>query len=462
MSGTDLAGILDDLDEVLDRYVAFPSDEHRHAVAAWVVHSWVVDAFDSTPRLALLSPEKGSGKTRTLEVIELHVPNPMLTVNVSAAALFRKVAEGGVTLLLDEADTYLGFRVAKEHEDLRGLVNAGHRRGANVLRAVAHGKKVTVEEYPCYAPVALAGIGDLPDTIMDRAVIVPMRRRAPSETVQPFRLRHAEREAEHLAGRLEEWAARAVQRLEDIEPEMPDGITDRPADVWEPLVAIGDDAGPDWSARIRSAAVRLNTERAERDPSLGIQLLGDIREVFGDRDRMSTEDLIEALVALESAPWGDLRGKPIDARGIARRLRKYEVRSGNHRFGDATRKGYLREDFHEAWLRYLPAKAPQGDVADVADVAHIRGGEGETEGSPVAPIEDEGWGVTKTNGEMAAQTDLLSSPPLPAVQGQQGQQAPPADTCAGCGGPRSSFSSLCANCASDADSGRPFTEEMST
>ena len=110
----------------------------------------------------------------------------MHTVNLSAAALFRKVSEGRCTLLLDEADTYLGTRVAKDHEDLRGLVNAGHRRGAVAYRCVID-KGVRVEEFPAFCPVALAGIGDLPDTILDRSVVVAMKRRAPGEHVEPFR-----------------------------------------------------------------------------------------------------------------------------------------------------------------------------------------------------------------------------------------------------------------------------------
>lgn len=462
---SDLAAILDDLDATFARYVAFPSDSHRHAVTVWTAHTWVVDAFDSTPRLAVLSPEKGSGKTRVLEVIELHVPGAMFTVNVSSAAMFRVVAsDDATTMLLDEADTYLGLRVAKEHEDIRGLVNAGHRRGAKAMRAVVAGANVRVEEYPCFAPVALAGIGDLPDTIMDRSVIVPMRRRTTSEHVEPFRFRRAERDADHLAGRLEEWAGWAVQRLEDREPEMPTGITDRPADVWEPLVIIGDEAGEVWSQRIRDAAMQLNAERAQRDPSLGIQLLADIRTVFSDRDRMTTEDLIEALVDLESAPWGDLRGKPIDARGIARRVRKYDVRPGDHRFGDATKKGYLREDFYDAWQRYLPAPDDDAtsDVADVADVAHTRGERGDGERPSVAPVEAKGGGEIYSFSGSVTQSGQAPFPAPSAENGQQGQHEQSGDTCPGCGGPPGSFSVLCANCTSDAPESRPFDDSEVT
>jgi len=142
----DPGDVLGDLEAFTSGYVAFPSDHARVAVALWVLHCHALDAFESTPRLALLSPEKGSGKTRTLEVLGLVVPGPMHAVNLSAAALYRVVADKQPTLLLDEADTYLGNLVSKQHEDLRGLINAGHRRGAMVYRGEVSGKQVKVVE----------------------------------------------------------------------------------------------------------------------------------------------------------------------------------------------------------------------------------------------------------------------------------------------------------------------------
>jgi hypothetical protein len=376
--------LLDAVDRLLTRFVAFPTDHDRHAVAAWVLHTWTVDAFDSTPRLALLSPEKGSGKTRTIEVLELLVPNPKHTVNMSASVLFRLVGDpdlGTVTLLMDEADTYLGWKVARENEDIRGLVNAGHRRGATCFRMNMEGG-ASVEEFPAYAPVALAGIGDLPDTIIDRSIVIGMKRRSPTEQVEPFRRRKVEPTTAPLREALEAWGADHVDQLADLldHLELPAGIEDRAADVWEPLIAIGALAGEPWQDRLTAAASSLNSRRADRDPSLGIQLLRDIRDVFDQLqvDRIPSAELADQLADIEGAPWADLRGVPIDAQGIAKRLRAYEVRPDSHRFGDHTARGYLREDFYDAWRRYLPPAggrdtrdmrdtepAPDTDVTDV-------------------------------------------------------------------------------------------------
>ncbi|HEY5454137.1 MAG TPA: DUF3631 domain-containing protein [Acidothermaceae bacterium] len=349
--------LLDDVERYLRRFVAFPSDAAAVAVALWVAHAHLVDSFESTPRLAVLSPEPGSGKTRVLEAVELLVPRALFTLNASSAALFRKVSDeaGRPTVLIDEADTIFGPRAAKEHEDLRGFVNGGHRRGAMALRCVVKGKTIEVEEYPCYAAVALAGLDDLPDTIMSRSIVIRMRRRAPGERVDPFRRRVDGPPGDELRERLEKWAADAASRVDGAWPEMPDGIEDRNADVWEALLAVADEAGGEWPERARVAAVALVADARRGGESLGVRLLRDVRDAFGQEDKLSTEALLERLTAMDDAPWADLRGKPLDARGLSRRLGKYEVAPKTLRIGDKTPKGYERTDLFDAWARYLPA-----------------------------------------------------------------------------------------------------------
>jgi hypothetical protein len=125
----------------------------------WVMHSHLMHLWDATPRIAFLSAEPASGKSRAMEATEPLVPNPVTAVNVSPAYLFRKVgSEQGVTILFDEIDTVFGPK-AKENEDIRGLLNAGHRRGAVAGRCVVKGKEIVTEEIPAYAAVALAGLG---------------------------------------------------------------------------------------------------------------------------------------------------------------------------------------------------------------------------------------------------------------------------------------------------------------
>jgi hypothetical protein len=389
------AALLNDVHDFLGRFVAYPSDHAHVAHALWIVHAHLMEAWVSTPRIAFLSPEPASGKTRALEVSALLVPRPVEAINVTPAYLFRKVAsqDGLPTILYDEIDTVFGPK-AKGNEDVRALLNAGHRKGAVAGRCVVRGKTVLTEEIPAYCAVALAGLGWLPDTILSRSIIIRMRRRAPNEPIQPFRPRVHEKEGELLCDRLAAWGAAASDYLADHVPDLPADITDRDADVWEALIALADYAGGSWPERSRIAAVEMVKARREREPSLGIRLLGDLRLVFGNREAMSTADILVDLIAIKEAPWGDLKGKPLDDRGLAARLRSYEIKSKQIRFGERTLKGYLRADCNEAWRRYLlpsPEKSETSEtsakgVSDVSDVSLFAANGGEAPEPSYPPV----------------------------------------------------------------------------
>ena len=284
-AAADGAELLADVHAFLGRFVAYPSAHAHVAHTLWIAHAHAMEAWDSTPRIAFLSPEPGSGKTRALEVSEILVPNPVEAVNVTPAYLFRKVGaeEGPPTILYDEIDTVFGPK-AKDNEEIRGLLNAGHRRGAVAGRCVVRGKIVETEEIPAYCAVALAGLGWLPDTLMSRSIVIRMRRRAPTETIEPYRRRDEIDEGHELRGRLAGWAAAKAKILYAARPAMPVGIEDRNADVWEALFAIADAAGGDWPKKAREAAVALIAAGREEEPSLGIRLLADLRTVFAGKD----------------------------------------------------------------------------------------------------------------------------------------------------------------------------------
>jgi hypothetical protein len=367
----------------IGRFISYPNTHVHVAHTLWCIHCHLMDHWDSTPRLAFLSAEPESGKTRALEITELLVPNPVQAVNVSPSYLFRKVgSEEGATILFDEIDTVFGPK-AKDNEELRGLLNAGHRRGAVAGRCAVKGKETVPEEIPAYAAVALAGIGWLPDTILSRSVIIRMRRRHAGEKVEPYRRRIHASEGGAIRDMIAAWAG----SFELEWPELPPGIEDRSADVWEPLIAIADAIGADWPKRARDAAVALVTAAKEVEPSLGVRLLADSREVF-DAEKFPTKVLLEKLHAIPESPWRDLRGKPLDDRGLANRLRQYDIKSKDIRTNTGTLKGYYRADFQDAWARYLPpigeksatsatratgvvnqAVAVADDVADVSDSA---------------------------------------------------------------------------------------------
>ena len=385
----DGARLLDDVSAFLGRFIAYPGEAEQMAHTLWIAHAHLMAAWESTPRIAFLSPEPASGKTRALEISELLVPNPVEAINVTPAYLFRKVGdpEGSPTILFDEIDTVFGPK-AKDNEEIRGLLNAGHRRGAVAGRCVVRGKIVETEEIPAYCAVALAGLGGIPDTLLSRSVVVRMRRRAPGERIEAFRRRVHAPEGQELRDNLAAWALTILEDVSDAWPAMPDGIEDRDADIWEALLAVADAAGGGWPDRARVAAVALVALSKESTPSLGIRLLADLKTVFGDAGALSTDTLLKRLcgdepygmgedyepLLLDEAPWAEIRGgKSLNARGLAVRLRQYEVKSRNVRIEDKILKGYKREDFSDAWSRYLPT--PPQELATSATSATNEAGE---------------------------------------------------------------------------------------
>ncbi|MFB8750929.1 DUF3631 domain-containing protein [Streptomyces parvulus] len=363
MTAIDGAAVLNEVEAFHRRFNVFPTEAAFVAVTLWDAHAHLLDCFDSTPRIAFLSPEPGSGKTRALEIVETLVPQPMTAVNASAAALFRSVSAGNgkPTILFDEIDTVFGPK-AGDNEELRGFLNAGHRRTGVTYRCIGDGGQQTVQAFPSYCAVAVAGLGSLPDTIMSRAVVIRMRRRARNEKVEPFRARVHEAEGHNLRDRLATWAEQARASVVDAWPDMPEGVTDRPADVWEPLLAIADAAGGEWPDRAREACVALVTASKANDKgSLGVRLLTDLRDhVMTGIDRLPTVAILDRLNALDDAPWADLHGKPLDNRRLSRMLAEYmtadnePIASRNIKTAGSVLKGYYAADLSDAWARYCP------------------------------------------------------------------------------------------------------------
>jgi hypothetical protein len=190
---------------------------------------------------------------------------------------------------------------------------------------------------------------------MGRCVILRMRRRAPNEVVKPWRRRVYLEEGNSLRERLSDWAVLNEDDLVDSWPQMPEGIEDRAADVWEALIAVADAAGGEWPERSRVACVALVAESKERTPSLGVRLLKDLKTVFGSEERMTTSNILNALYEIEDSPWAELKGKPLNPRGLSARLRSYNVKPKDIRIGGKILKGYNRSDLWDVWERYLPS-----------------------------------------------------------------------------------------------------------
>jgi hypothetical protein len=319
-------------------------------------------------------------------------------MNISDAALFRTIDKINPSLFFDEVDSVFNPKARERghRDELRSLLNSGYRRGQRVYR-MGGGNNTVLENFAVFGPKALAGLGKLPPTLASRCIRIELKRRRRDEPVEDFFPGDLADETAELRRQLEAWAKASLDALTAARPERVDGLRDRTTEVWRPLLAIAELDGDAWAARARRAAIALATDESDDEESLGILLLEDIRSVFAQKEnaeRISTTDLIVALAGFTESPWAEwwidpkgelpVRGAP---RALARRLRPYGIRT-NHtvRNGKQTAKGYRREDFVDAWERFLPARVEEShqshqshvnahgkrDVTDVTDVTDRR------------------------------------------------------------------------------------------
>ena len=345
----DGAALLDGIAEAIRNHVFMP-DHCRDACALWVVHSFLTERFLVSPRLGIRSPTKACGKTLLLDVLGRLVARPLTTASVTPAAIFRVVEAHRPTLLIDEADTFL-----YDNDELRGVLN-GNRKGSTVLRTV--GDDHEPRAFSVYTAVAIALIGALPDTLHDRAVTIDLQRRRPNEMITPYRPDRADH-LDTLARKAMRWAEDHADRIGEWDPAMPDGVINRMADNWRPLLAIAAAAKGEWPQRARKAAEA--SRGAEGDEASRLELLlADIRTIAKGKVQMASADLVKELVASEGRPWAEMgkAGKPLTQNKLARMLKPLGIVPENIYVGDEKRpKGYVFKHFEEAFTRYLP---PEG------------------------------------------------------------------------------------------------------
>lgn len=366
---------------------------HRHviidpmqavAVTLWIAMTWFMQCINVAPLLIITAPERACGKSQLLSIALRLVFRGLSAANTSAPFLFRAIAAWAPTILIDEADTFI-----RENAEMKGMINAGHtRESAYVGRAVAKDGDFEPEMFCVWGGKVLAGIAlekHLPDATMSRGIIAAMRRKLPSESIE--RLRHADKaDFDMLASQLARFALDFSVQVSNARPDLPDELSDRAQDNWEPLLAIAGCAGQEWVDKAIAAALALS-KPAEEAVSPGNELLADIQAVFEARGdfKISSADLIKALIDDAEAPWATYnRGRPLTPRQLSKMLSAYDIKSKTVRMGRfETPKGYDRDQFADAFSRYLTQphhdaqECMQDKAADVADevpqIVHIPG-----------------------------------------------------------------------------------------
>lgn len=336
------------IDTTIRSFLIAP-DQTSRIIAIWSALTYLADDVDVFPILAFTSPTKRSGKTTALEITRRLSKKSIMASSITPAAIFRTVDRFHPTLLIDEADT-----IFRESNDLRTLINASFSRNSAIVVRV-QGNDLEPRSFSSFSPKAIALIGQLPDTVADRSIILTMRRRKPEEEVERLR---ADRDMgfSDIKSKIARWILDNKANILKCDPCIPSNLNDRQADCWRELFKIADTIGGEWPSQIRNDAIRT-CQDTDEDTDTKILLLEDIRSYFltiDEKKQVESKDIVEYLLTLEERPWAEWRkGKGFTVNALASLLRGFSIRPKSIRWGCRTAKGYVVEDFNEVFSRYL-------------------------------------------------------------------------------------------------------------
>lgn len=337
---TTVTSPLDSIQAFMRRFIVFSSDAQADVLALWILHTWAFGAAKTTPYIYVTSAERGSGKTRVIEVLNTLARNPQTAANLSGASMFRVIEAIKPTLFVDEVDTI--WSGGAGNELLRGVLNSGYKWNGNVLRADPTSES-GVTSFSTFCPKLLAGIDNaaMPDTIMDRSIKIMLKRRKLDGTqpVEDFFEDEVADDIENIRKEIETWYAANVEKLVTIKPERIPDISDRAFEISRPLLAIAE-RNKGWSRRARAALTELL--KAEEKPlSVGAMIL------------LSAKELMEETNAdrIHSAELAEKNG--VSPKRLSAILAPYGIQPTTIRIGTTVAKGYYRETFTDAWERYL-------------------------------------------------------------------------------------------------------------
>ncbi len=349
--------LLDEVRKWLGEYVDV-GEASLIAASLWSVTTWFVSQVYFAPILAMLSPTKGSGKSLFLDLLRWICRKPVLSsgVGVTPAVVFRLNEEHQPTFLIDEAEKLSGKNGNRE---IIGLLNQGYRRGSKIHRCREVKGRQVVDEFDAFGFRAVAAIGSLWDTLIDRAVVIPMQRKPMDRRLKRFNGRQVESEGKELVRKIRRFAEDNIGAFETAlsAAPRPSWLKDRACDNWAALFAVADLAGQSWSDRALDSAKSLTS--AAEDDDRAEQLIHDVRNVFRDQgcpEGIKSGDLVEHLNNIESSPWADFsQGKGISVNKVAAMFKPFKIRPHQARnsFGEKVR-GYWLDELQEVFGRYPP------------------------------------------------------------------------------------------------------------
>ncbi len=326
-----LADLLTEIEAVINKHVIL-NPHAAAALAVWVLHTYTFELRDTVAYVAIESPEKRCGKTTLLSVLAAMAHRPLISSNITVGALFRAIHNCNPTLFIDEADTFLAGNGI-----MRGIINCGNtRRTAYVVRSSAsNNSKLNIQnsslppapatpdsgvkKYSCWCPKVIAMIGEAPDTISDRSIVVKMSRKLTTETCAPL----AALNTTEIRAKCARFALDAHNSIAQHPKITGQGLNDRAADTFDPLYVIARHAGPDWEKKLHAAATTLSATADSENSGAGLIL--DILDIFTETasEKMFSRDLVARLRDGATASQ-TLKYSAINEYHISKILRQYQ------------------------------------------------------------------------------------------------------------------------------------------
>ena len=349
----DGACLLDELTHELKRFVILPKNA-EFALALWILHTYCFEKFDYSPIILITSPERECGKSRVIDMLVSLTSNPDRTDNSSAAVLYNTISDTSPTLLVDEFDG-----LPKEQKiAISNVLKSGFHRTGSTKRMVGSNYE-NVRTFKTYCPKAL---GAIKVTVFDKAVQsrsinIPMQRKKRNETTERFR----KYDGAVLRSKCRRWVRDNSNSIGDELCELPEELSDRQQDIWEPLICLASLAGKTWEEKALNISVQYGAETANSAASSGTFLLIWIKKYFDQfcKDRVGSNSLCDWLNENDERGFKPYRdGLGINPSIIGSMLKHYGIAPRTVRDGSETFKGYCRDNFEDAFEAYIPTPPP--------------------------------------------------------------------------------------------------------
>lgn len=353
------SALANELVSTIKKHVYLP-DGAAEVTAIWVLHTYISDGYVFTPRLFIHSPEPQCGKTTFLDILEYLSYKPLQVSSITGPSMARMITlqNGQITLLADEADRYLN----NDNDTLCKVLNSGYQRGKKIMCTETSGRNMKPHLFDCFAPCAIAGIGNIPATVQSRSITITMKRKTSNDHIEKLRYRQVHQYMEELRQKCKRFIQDHEEEIVNCIPDMPSSLNDRTADVSEILFAISDTISPDWHQKLETALLKLvKHQYGNEEQSVRIQLLMDIQNIFSGVPMgwLSSNKLVEKLNEIETSPWSEWnRGFPMSVSALAKQLKFFGIAPKQTRedYDDRSRKYYVA-DFKDAFDRYIPVSS---------------------------------------------------------------------------------------------------------